>query len=401
MDNNIFLLRASYGSVFYNKPRFMATAPGRVNLIGEHTDYNEGFVLPMAIEQKIYVMARPMYGDLVRLRSVGFKGIEEFQVNAKIDKGEAGEEGKTNWADYVRGVILQFKESGREINGFWALYRSDIPIGAGLSSSAALEVSSAAVIAAQFGHDLKPEEIVKIAHSAERDFVGVKCGIMDQTTCVHAKEGNALFIDCRDSSFEHIPLKLKDVSFVVVDTKVKRELGSSVYNDRRDECEAALKAIAKTKPKVKALRDADADDLKKIENDVKEIILKRARHIITENDRVVKAVDYIKGGNFEEFGKLMYLSHESLKDDYEVSCPELDLVVDTARGVKGVLGARLTGAGLGGSTIVLVKKEGEKGLAEAVTAAFTEKELDEPSIFTVSPSGGVTAEKLEVQGEDD
>lgn len=395
MDNNIFLLRASFGSVFYDKPKFLVTAPGRVNLIGEHTDHNEGFVLPIAIEQRMYVMARPMYGDLVRLKSVGFKGIEEFQVNAKIEKGEKGEDNKTNWADYVKGVALKFKESGRDINGFCVLYRSDIPIGAGLSSSAALEVSSAAIIAAQFGHNLKPDEIVKIAHSAECDFVGVKCGIMDQMTCVHAKEGNALFIDCRDSSFEHIPLNLKDVSFVVVDTKVKRELGSSVYNKRREECEAVLKTISKARPKVKALRDADIDDLKKVEGDVEENILKRARHVITENDRVIKAVEHIKSGNFEEFGKLMYLSHESLKNDYEVSCPELDLVVDTAKNVKGVLGARLTGAGLGGSAIVLVKKEGEKGLTDAVVGAFAEQSLEEPNIFAVSPSGGVTVEEME------
>ncbi len=399
MDNNIYLLRASYGSVFYTKPKFLASAPGRVNLIGEHTDYNEGFVLPMAIEQRIYVMARPMYGDLVRLRSIGFKGIEEFQVNSNIKRGERGEKGegdKTNWADYVKGVSLKIKESGREINGFWALYRSDIPIGAGLSSSAALEVSTAIVIAAQFGHELKSEEIVNIAHSAENDFVGVKCGIMDQMTCVHAKEGNALFIDCRDSSFEYIPMKLKDETFVVVDTRVKRDLGSSVYNVRREECEAAAKAIAKLRPEVKALRDANIDDLKEIDGKVDADVIKRARHIITENERVLKAKDLLKSGSLKEFGELMYQSHESLKEDYEVSSPELDLVVDTAKGVKGVLGARLTGAGLGGSAIVLVKKEGQEKLTEVIKEAFAKKESDEPNLFAVSPAGGVAVEEMEV-----
>ncbi|MBN1574327.1 MAG: galactokinase [Deltaproteobacteria bacterium] len=396
MDNNIFLLRASFGSIFYTKPKFLASAPGRVNLIGEHTDYNEGFVLPMAIEKRIYVMARPMYGDLVRLKSVGFQGIEEFQVNSKIVKGERGEGNKTNWADYVKGVSLKIKESGRDMNGFWALYRSDIPIGAGLSSSAALEVSTAIVIAAQFGYTLESEEIVAISHSAENDFVGVKCGVMDQMTCVHAKEGNALFIDCRDSSFEYIPMKLKDETFVVVDTRVKRELGSSVYNDRRKECEAAAKAIAKLRPEVKALRDAKLDDLKEIDGKVDANAIKRARHIITENERVIKAVEHLKGGKFKEFGELMYLSHESLKTDYEVSSPELDLVVDTARGVKGVFGARLTGAGLGGSAIVLVKKESLEDLSGAVVEAFAKKELEEPNVFPVSPSGGVTVEEMEV-----
>ncbi len=398
MNNDIYLLRLAFGSTFYSKPSFLVTAPGRVNLIGEHTDYNDGFVLPMAIEQKIYVMARPMYGDLVKLKSIGFDGIKEFQVNAKIEKGEKVE-GESSWADYVKGVALKIKESGRDINGFWTIFRSDIPIGAGLSSSAALEVSSAAIISALFGLDLTPVELVTIAHSAENEFVGVKCGIMDQMTCVHAKEGNALFVDCRDSSFEYVPMNLKDVSFVVVDTKVKRELKSSVYNERRDECNKAVEAIskvAKVRSDVKALRDANLDDLKKIEGNIDENIFKRARHVITENDRVIKGKDFLKNGDFEEFGKLMYLSHESLKTDYEVSSPELNLAVDTAKGVKGVLGARMTGAGFGGSTIVLIKKGNEDNLTEANTGAFAAKELTEPDIFTVSPSGGVTVEEMEL-----
>jgi galactokinase len=396
MNNDIYLLRIAFGSTFSTKPSFLVTAPGRVNLIGEHTDYNDGFVLPMAIEQKMYVMARPMYGDLVRLKSIGFgDDIEEFQVNAKIEKGEKVE-GKSAWANYVKGVALKIKESGHDINGFWTIFRSDIPIGAGLSSSAALEVSSAAMISAQFGLNLKPEELVNIAHSAENEFVGVKCGIMDQMTAVHAKEGNALFIDCRDASFEYIPMNLKDVSFVVVDTKVKRELGSSVYNERREECQKAVEAISKVRSDVKTLRDANLDDLKKIDGNIEENILKRAHHVITENDRVIKGKDFLKSGDFEEFGKLMYLSHESLKNDYEVSAPELNLAVDTAKEIKGVLGARMTGAGFGGSAIVLVKKGNEDILTEAITGAFAKKELAEPDIFAVSPSGGVTVEEMEL-----
>jgi galactokinase len=398
MDNRVFLLLASYGSIFNEAPNYLVSAPGRVNLIGEHTDYNDGFVLPMAIERRIYVVARPMYGDLVRVKSVGFDGIEEFLIGDLI----SGKDTKSDtWSDYVKGVANEFVKAGHQMGGFWALFKGYIPVGSGLSSSAALEVASASLLAALFDHDVKPSELAVMARRAEEEFVGVRCGVMDQLTSLLAKEGHALFIDCRDLSVEHIPVKLPDATFLVVDTGVKRELGSSVYNERREECEAAAGAIQKSRSEVKALRDATTDDLKKIEGAVSETTIKRARHVITENERAKKAKEFLQGGDVGEFGKLMYQSHESLKSDYEVSSPELDLVVDTAKGADGVFGARMTGAGFGGSAIVLIKTKAVDIFSERMKAVFAEKEWEEPVVFPVSPSDGVTVEELEPQTPED
>ena len=392
MDNDLFLLIASYGSIFYEVPHIYAHAPGRVNLIGEHTDYNEGFVLPMAIEERMHVVARPMYGDLVRVKSVGYDEIEEFQIK-DIQADNLSKTGA--WSDYVKGMAREFTNQGDGLNGFWALYRSDVPVGSGLSSSAALEIATAMLMAEMFGYKIGPEDMAKMARRAEEEFVGIRCGVMDQMTSLMAKEGHAMFIDCRDMSYEHIPIKFANAAFVVVDTKVKRDLGSSVYNDRRRECEEAAVAIKATKPDVKTLRDATIDDLGKIKID--ETIMKRARHIISENERVIKAKGYLKDGELTKFGDLMYLSHESLKDDYEVSSPELDLVVKIAQGLDGVFGARMTGAGFGGCAVALVKKNAIEIFTGAIKGAFEERELEEPDIFEVAPSRGAGVERLDQQ----
>jgi galactokinase len=390
MDTTFYLMTSSFGSIFAEVPHVYASAPGRINLIGEHTDYNEGFVLPMAIEQRTYVVARPMYGDLVRVKSVGFKKIEEFYIHQQLTKNDG-------WADYVMGVADQFIRSGRVIEGFWAFYLGEVPIGLGLSSSAALEVATAMMLSEMFHHPLKPEETALLTRTAEDKFVGVRCGIMDQMTSLLAKEGNALFIDCRDLSYEHIPLNLKDAVFVAVDTKVKRELGAGAYNDRHAECEEAAAALKKLNPKATALRDAALSDLDAIKGAVSETILKRARHVVTENARVLTAKDFLKKGAPADFGALMYDSHTSLKEDYEVSCKELDAVVEAARATKGVYGARMTGGGFGGCAVALLEKSALPAFTEAVTAAFAAKEWEAPGVFTVKASGGAKAERLSIK----
>lgn len=390
MDTTFYLMTSSFGSIFADVPRVYASAPGRINLIGEHTDYNEGFVLPMAIEQRTYVVGRPMYGDLVRIKSVGFKKIEEFYIHQQLTKNDG-------WADYVMGVADQFIRSGRVIEGFWAFYLGEVPIGLGLSSSAALEVATAMMLSEMFHHPLKPEETALLTRTAEAEFVGVRCGVMDQMTSLLAKEGNALFIDCRDLSYEHIPLKLKDAIFVAVDTKVKRELGAGAYNDRRAECEAAAAALKKVKPKAASLRDAATSDLDAIKGAVSETILKRAHHVVTENARVLKAKDFLKNGSLADFGALMYDSHTSLKEDYEVSVKELDAVVEAARATKGVYGARMTGGGFGGCAVALLEKSALPAFTEAVTAAFAAKEWEAPAVFAVKASGGAKAERLSIK----
>jgi galactokinase len=390
MDTTLYLMTSSFGSIFAEIAQVYASAPGRINLIGEHTDYNEGFVLPMAIEQRTYVAARPMYGDLVRVKSVGFDKIEEFCIRRPLTK-------TGGWIDYVSGVTDQFVRSGRTVDGFWAIYMGEVPIGLGLSSSAALEVATALLLSEMFGHPLKPEETALLTRTAEAEFVGVRCGVMDQMTSLLAKEGNALFIDCRDLSYEHIPLALKDAVFAAVDTKVTRELGAGAYNDRRAECEEAAAALKKTNPKASALRDAGPADLEKIKGAVSETVFRRARHVVTENERVLKAKEFLKKGALSDFGALMYESHASLKDDYEVSCKELDAVVEAARKTAGVFGARMTGGGFGGCAVALVERSALPAFTEAVTAAFAEKEWEAPTVFEVKPSAGATVERLNIK----
>ena len=390
MDTTLYLITSAFGSILAEVPHVYASAPGRINLIGEHTDYNEGFVLPMAIERRTYVVARPMYGDMVRIKSEGFKAIEEFCVRQPLAR-------RDSWLDYIMGVTDQFIRSGRTVEGFWAYYLGEVPIGLGLSSSAALEVATALLLSEMFHHPLKPEEAALLTRTAEAEFVGVRCGIMDQMTSLMAKEGHALFIDCRDLSCEHIPVNLKDAVFAAVDTKVKRELGSGAYNDRRAECEAAAAALKKVNPKATALRDAGPADLDKIKGSVSETILKRARHVVTENERVLAAKELLKKGATADFGALMYASHASLKDDYEVSCKELDAVVETARATKGVYGARMTGAGFGGCAVALLERSALPAFTEAVTAAFAAKEWTAPEVFTVTPSAGATVERLNIK----
>jgi len=404
MDNNQYLMISAYGSYFAEIPHYFVTAPGRVNLIGEHTDYNDGFVLPIAIDRRTYATARPMYGDLVKAKSVGFDDMEEFHIREKLTK-------RDRWVDYLMGVIEEMKKDSYSLNGFWVLLRSDVPIGSGLSSSAALEVASGLLIASLFEHDIDRLELAKIARRAEQNFVGVNCGIMDQMATLLCTEDHALFIDCRDQSYKQVPVAFKDAGFVVVDTKVKRELDNSAYNERRAQCEAAVAAVAKKKKGVTALRDAETADLDKIAGDVDDVIIKRARHIISENDRVQKAVQMLEKKDACGFGALMYESHESLQHDYQVSCDELDRVVDIARETDGVLGARMTGGGFGGCAVALVKQGAEKLFAEKIAAAFTPEQPDDenadekqqeeapalPEVFSVKPVGGATVQKLDIK----
>ena len=404
MDNNQYLMISAYGSYFAEIPHYFVTAPGRVNLIGEHTDYNDGFVLPIAIDRRTYATARPMYGDLVKAMSVGFDEMEEFHIREELKK-------RDRWVDYLMGVVDEMKKDSYDLNGFWVLFRSDVPIGSGLSSSAALEVASGLLIASLFEHEINRLELAKIARRAEQNFVGVNCGIMDQMATLLCTEDNALFIDCRDQSYTQVPVAFSDAGFMVVDTKVKRELDNSAYNERRKQCEAAVKAVAKKKKGVTALRDAVLKDLDGIAGDVDDVIIKRARHIISENDRVQKAVSMLEAKDAEGFGGLMYESHKSLKHDYQVSCDELDRVVEIAQDTDGVLGARMTGGGFGGCVVALVKKGSEQTFADQIAAAFTPEESDDsgddgkkeedgpelPEVFSVRPTGGATVEKLGIK----
>ncbi|RKX99340.1 galactokinase, partial [Candidatus Poribacteria bacterium] len=315
-----------FADAFGSKPRIISRAPGRVNLIGEHTDYNDGFVLPIAIDRSVKVAASPRDDSKVVIKSLDFDETVEFDLEA-IERDE-----EHPWSNYPRGVAHVLIEAGHRLVGMNAVVTGDVPIGAGLSSSAAIELAFAMAFAALSSIDIPRKELALLCQKAENGFVGVSCGIMDQFISAMGRKGCAMFLDCRSLEFELVPLDLTDHVFVVCDTKVKRELSGSEYNKRRAECEKGVELLKRHLPGIKALRDVTPEDFDRYSNELPETIRKRCRHVILENERVVRAVEALKSGDLKEFGELMNESHESLRVDYEVSCEELDLMVGIARG---------------------------------------------------------------------
>lgn len=350
----------------------IARAPGRVNLIGEHTDYSGGFVLPVAIDRDIVIAFRPRLDGTVRLYSADYQECSEFS----IDRCVAIESDPVHlWSNYFRGVAWALRarteaSGGPLLRGLDAVIAGDIPRGAGLSSSAALEVASAFALlsAAGVSHDtLGPEQvavrrdIARVCQKAENEFVGVRCGIMDQIASVMGRAGHAVFLSCSNLRHELVPVALEEmgVALVVYDTGVRRGLGESRYNDRRGEAEHGEALIAQGLGCADAckLSSVSLEQFEQVSHVLPASIARRCEHVIRENERVVRAVAALKGGDLSAFGQLMYESHESLRDLYEVSCPELDAAVEIARGTPGVFGARMTGAGFGGCTINLVNRD--------------------------------------------
>lgn len=374
-------------------------APGRVNLLGEHTDYSEGFVFPCAIDLDVVIGFRPRQDRLVRLYSADYDEVVEFS----LDRIEYDAEHR--WSNYFRGVasvLLKHDIIGRcggTLRGMDAAVKGDVPEGAGLSSSAALEVASALALLGAAGIEVRrasagaspsPVELARLCQEAENDFVGVKCGIMDQMISVLGQVGSALFLDCRTGAYELVPLPLKGLKLVMCDTGVRRGLLQSEYNRRREECEAGVRLIGEilqeraglaphpepgvgaapdhgTRRGIQTLRDVSRAEFEDIKEKLPPVIAKRCAHVIGENERVLKGVDALRNGRAEEFGALMNESHESLRDLYEVSCEALDTMVERARAIPGVLGARMTGAGFGGCTVNLVREESvSQFLAEVI-----------------------------------
>jgi galactokinase len=310
-------------------------APGRANIIGEHTDYNDGFVLPVALDCATYIAGRrlPRRVHLVSLQERG-------EVTVDLRTGTGPLEG---WGAYVSGVVRALLDASIEVQGLDAVVHSEVPVGAGLSSSAALEVALALALSA---HPLEPLRVAEICRRAEQSYVGVDVGIMDQLACAAARAGHALLIDCRDNSIEHVRVP-ETVAIVVIDSGVRRALDASAYNERRAQCRSAAAALGVT-----SLREAGPDTVAAAGLDT--VMRRRARHVVTENERVLSAAEALRRGDLATVGGLLYASHESLRRDYEVSTPELDELVTAARATEGVYGARLTGAGFGGCTVNLV-----------------------------------------------
>jgi galactokinase len=356
----------AYADMFGEDPELIASAPGRINLIGEHTDYNGGFVLPCAVGRRVAVAA-------------GNAGGELYSTN--FDEARRIEDGKdSSWADYPRGVAWAFGEAGREVGEFRAAYAGDVPLGSGLSSSAAIEAATALALDALFGLGMDRRELALLCQRAENEFVGVQSGIMDQYASLLCEEGSALLVDCRSLEAQNVPLDLEEVNLtlLVCDTRVERGLADTGYNDRRAACERAARTLG-----VKQLRDAGEADLWQLSGEE----LMRARHIVTENARVIEAAEAVRVGDFPELGRLMYASHTSMRDDFEISTRELDAFVELAEAARAP-GARLTGAGFGGCAIALVRT-GEAGvLARNVKREFAQRGFEEPLFYEFVPSAG-------------
>ena len=323
-------------------------APGRVNLIGEYTDFNEGFVFPMTVDRGVYVGIRARTDQQVRVFSSRFGELIEYQLDEFV-KPESG-----HWSCYVLGVVEELKVLGLVPHGFDAVIDGNLNLGAGLSSSAALETATALALQSLFGFEMSRVDVATLCQRVEHRYAGVMCGIMDQFASGLGRSGHALLLDCRTLSNVNIPLNLGDHRIVIISSEVKRELASSAYNDRRLQCEEGVALFKQYDPTIVSLRDVTADLFDAYGDQLSEVVFRRCRHVITENARVLDASAALAADELAQFGRLMTASHDSLRDDFEVSCDELDCLVAIANDTEGVLGSRMTGAGFGGCTVTLI-----------------------------------------------
>lgn len=353
-----------------------ARAPGRVNLIGDHTDYNDGFVLPAPIDRAVYAAFRRRNDPTVRLHSVNFEETVEYALPDPSFSELPG------WVRYVAGVAQELGEKAPFETGFEGVIYGNVPLGSGLSSSAALEVASAEGLKTLFQIDLSPIETARLCQRVEHTYVGVQCGIMDQMAARLGRAGHALSLDCRSLDYEHIPLPLDETSLVIADSRVSRELASSKYNERRAECEEGV-AFFQQYDDIKALRDVSFQLFDRHAAQLSETIRRRCRHVLTENRRVTKSVQHLKNGDLDAVGTLMNASHQSLREDYDASIPELNVLVETAQETEGVFGARMTGAGFGGCIVSLVADAAVSRLQNRLTTHYHKAFDREPDLFVV------------------
>jgi galactokinase len=352
-------------------------APGRVNLIGEHTDYNDGFVMPAAIEFYVWIAIAPRNDRKLLLHSTNFSETVEIDMRNGIAP-------RNHWSDYVSGVAVMLERAGHHLEGANLLILGDVPIGSGLSSSAAIEVASGFALLENSGLPVHRLELVKLCRRAENDFVGARVGIMDPFISGCGQAGHALMLDCRSLEYRLLPLP-RDVSLVICNTMVKHELASSEYNTRRAECEEGVRLLSRSLTSICALRDVSLAELEARAGTLPKTIYRRCRHVITEDARVTKAAASLEQGDLDTFGALMGDSHRSLRDDYEVSCAELDLMVELAARQDNVYGARMTGGGFGGCTINLVRTDAVNEFQSRVGDAYQKSTGLAPQIF-VSPA---------------
>jgi len=385
---NTEALKKSFKDLYQKEAEALFFSPGRVNLIGEHTDYNGGYVFPCALNFGTYLLVRKNNEKLVRFASTNM----DLKVDLSLDKlGELQPDGA--WVNYPLGVIDQFAKKGTKVEGMDLLYSGNIPNGAGLSSSASIELVTSVLINDLFGGKLAMMDMVKLSQDAENQFVGVNCGIMDQFAVGMGKENHALALKCDTLKWEAVPLKLDGYKIVISNTNKRRGLADSKYNERRSECEQAL-AEMNTEGKFETLSDISFDMFNDLHSKLsKEVLLRRARHVITENQRVLDAMKALEQNNLAEFGQLMNASHVSLRDDYEVTGAELDALVEEAWRIDGVVGSRMTGAGFGGCTVSIVKEAAVDRFIAEVGPAYEKRTGLKPEFYIADVGDG--ARRLE------
>ncbi len=372
----------AYNARFQHPPQLIVRAPGRVNLIGEHTDYNDGFVLPVAVDQAAWLAVGLTEEPWTTVRAMDMGNDEAvFSVN-QVPASVGG------WPDYPKGVVWAFLERGLQPPSVNAVLASDVPVGAGMSSSAAIELAFAFAWTTLGHFDIPLPDLALLCQRAENQYVGVNCGIMDQMISACGKAGHAMLLDSRSLERRYFPLP-EGVAIVVADSLVRRSLASSEYNVRRAQCEQAVAHLQKYVPEATALRDISLRNLERFGRGLPEVVYRRARHVVTENDRVLRFARALYNGDIEAAGMLMVEGHRSLRDDYEVSAPELDALVEAAMEVPGCYGARLTGAGFGGCTIALVAEEAVPEFQAHITEVYAARFEKRPAVYVTHPADGV------------
>ena len=362
-------------------PTLVARGPGRVNLIGEHTDYNEGWVLPVAIDRAAYVAAAPRPDRLLHVWA------SHYQTDVTLDLDRAAPGMAEDWAVYVLGMAAMIEHDGYTLRGADLVIDGDVPNGAGLSSSAALENAVGVALVALAGVDVPPVRLAQLGQQTEHQYAGVMSGIMDQMISALGQSKHALLIDCRSFDYRPVPVP-SDVRIVVCDSKVSRELAASAYNERRAQCEAAVARLKSVLPAITALRDVTPEQLEAHKALLDDVVWRRARHVVTENSRTLRGAKQLEDGDVASFGALMNESHRSLRDDYEVSSAQLDVLVAAAQGAPGVYGSRLTGAGFGGCTVSLVAPDAVQILIATVTSAYQDAFDQTPEVYVCEATDG-------------
>ena len=375
-------VRQAFTANFGQAPEIIVRAPGRVNLIGEHTDYNDGFVLPAAIDRDVLMAAARRTDDTVRLLAIDLNAQDEFKLGT-IARNEA-----KLWPNYHRGVAAMLQARGYRLSGANIAFSSNVPIGAGLSSSAAVEVAAAFTDLSLAGQEMDRSQLALACQQAEHEYAGVPCGIMDQFISALGRADHVLLVDCRDLSYQHVPVPT-EARIIVADTGVRRALAGSEYRVRRAQCEEAVRLLQPVLPGIRALRDVSVADLQQHAHLLPEVVRRRARHIVSENQRVLDTVGALRQSNLARVGRLLVESHRSLRDDYEVSSPELDAMVEVALTAPGCIGSRLTGAGFGGCTVSLVAAGATEPFVSHLSRGYQERTGREATVYVTQAADGV------------